>query len=160
MKKENSVRVDLRTYSKPVRKALTKRKEEARISLFEDLKLLFNKSLISQQEFKNVFKKYSDDILGSNLVEIEKIRFKVNGIPDLRSVPKPIREIIKEVEKEHLQIKNVQLEILALNARTSEDFEKLVKFDRTDLFERKWQTEKLESNAMVEETDHDFFEIF
>jgi len=142
MKKENSVRVDLRTYSKAVRQALTKRKEEVKRSLFEDLKLLFTKPLISQEDFKNVFKKYSDDILGSNLVEIEGIRFKSNGIPDLRSVPKPIREIIKEVEKEHEQMKNAQLNMLALTAKTSDDFAKLIDFDKTDFFQMKWQPSK------------------
>ena len=85
MKTSNITRLDLRKFSKAARNAVNAKKQELTEDLHNDLKLLFLQSVITREDFKELFKKHLSNVFLEGSIDIDKITFKSDNTPDLRS---------------------------------------------------------------------------
>jgi hypothetical protein len=139
MKTLNNTRLDLRKFPKSVRLAVNSRKNEINNVLYEDIKTLFSNDVIVKGDFIKLFEKHATIFLVSGSIAIDKIRFKGDNTPDLRSLPKNVREIFKTFNKSAEQKKvDAITEMLNVETITDEDLVSIQQLANTNFFKQKW----------------------
>jgi hypothetical protein len=105
MKTKNNTRLDLRKFPKSVRQAINEKKNEINNHFYDELRSLLNRSVITKEDFIGLFKKHLTNVFLEGAIDIDNISFKTNNTPDLRSLPKAVRDILRSFEKEEEQKK-------------------------------------------------------
>jgi hypothetical protein len=143
MKTLNNTRLDLRKFPKSVRQAIKTKKNEITGVLLEDLGTLFSKETISKDDFINLFEKHSKGIFANNLINIENITFKKDATPNLRSLPKSVREILRSFEKDAEQKKANDITKILANVEiiTIDDLQSVLELSKEKPFQKKWKAD-------------------
>ena len=140
MKTKSNTRLDLRKFPKSVRNAVNTKKQELNEYLYDDLKLLFLQSVITREDFINLFKKHLSNVFLEGSIDIDKITFKSDNTPDLRSLPKSVREILKSFEKQAEEKKaSVITDILSnVGSMSVGDLQSILEMSKENTFQKKW----------------------
>jgi len=181
MKKQLVQTINLKGFSKLVRNEFKSRKASANQAFLNDLNDLLSQPLISQQDFLDLFRKYGENIFLKGDIEINRVKFKLDNTPDLRTLPKQVRELFRECMRmaEEKKSKEITDIISNKNFLTYGDLELLRQRDKENLFVSKWTknttnattTPTFQNDAAVgenlphlhltqKEDDDDFFNLF
>lgn len=162
MKKQKILRLDLRGFTKSVREEIIGKKEEANNLLFEDVGKLFSASGITQESFKCLFKKHAENIFVRGAIDVDKIKFKSDNTPDLRTVPIAVREIFKSFNTEAEKKKSASITELISKLTDLNELPMLKRMGKEKPFVNKWignSVVPVSSKELVE-TEDDFFANF
>lgn len=167
MKKTNSTRIlDLRKFPKSVREVIKSKKEEINNLLIKDLKTLFSKDSIKRDDFINLFKKHFSSVIVSGELNIDKIKFKGDGTPDLRTLPKSVRGVFKSYSKdaERMNGERVTKILNVFETISEKDLLSIQELSKTNPFIDKWELKQpvseLKDVVLVDDDNDDFFKDF
>ncbi len=160
MKTTNNSRLDLRKQPKFVRQILKEKKNEITNVLNNDVKSLLSKDSITKQDFKDLIKQHSSNVLLQDSIDSNKIEFKEDNTPDLRTLPKAVREILKSFEKEAEQkmandITNALSNIQSLSLG---DLNSILEKSKVNSFQKKWVADQ--SKELTSTKEEDFYSQF
>jgi len=143
MKTSNITRLDLRKFSKAARNAVNAKKQELTEDLHNDLKLLFLQSVITREDFKELFKKHLSNVFLEGSIDIDKITFKSDNTPDLRSLPKAVRDIFKSFERnaEEKQAEVIVGILSNVGSMSAGDLQSILEMSKENSFQKKWIAE-------------------
>ena len=127
--------IHMGSFNKEMRKLVEQRKEQDRDKYLQSFRDIISQDIISPDNLKNL------ECIVSNLFPKISINIKpkVDGTPDLRCLPKELREIVKEEKDKLNAFKNIKMQqILSKETVSNEDLMEMLKIDNSNDLSRRW----------------------